>query len=1083
MGCRIALYEYDVEKLLAPGQAGDHGLLSQATLLLDELTVGRQRSNASTRPIVFICHGFGGILVKRALALSLQASYSNHAVGSIFSSTHSVLFGGTPHHGIQQDALKVLYPDSSGPPSQFILDLVHGSDVLDDINDHYAPLVGRVRAINFWEQRKTYCGSLGAFIVPETSAAPLAFTSERYGVPVDHAGLLSFSAVNDPGLDIILETLSSCVDSCVQDSRPEGFGNDSLVRGDQGNGVRQSHGHDFRQNIISGGRAHFGNVYHYYNDSASQQPRDLSSTSGLRKQNTATPPRDGSSMNEWYKVERTSSAQFTGRQSQSKILEEGFGTPRLGSDQIQHNIAVVYGLGGSGKTQFCLRYAERHRSEYWGVFWIDASTRSNAESGYASIGLDAGKGATFSAGKYWLSRRKTPWLLVLDNADDPELEIADFFPTGNAGHILISTRNPNVIVHANVGSFRFRGMDPEEGVELLLKSAYPKGQPEGQDPQQRTLANNIAAELGYLAIALDQAGHTIRRKIYTLERYLYSYLGYRHRLLNSPAPVRSLEANVITTWEIPFRQIEDRVGQEYTDAVALVHVFAFLHFEAISEQIFSAAWVSMDKASADHPDLLRLDSRRLEEAQARLRCATGILCDYSIIDCDDERKTCALHPVVHRWAKTRLEIRKDSEYWLRCAIELLTRSISPYFEASGQSYRRSLLRHIDSCRAVMQSHDPTYPKTSHAIDQVERFAMVYAENGQWKTALALHIQVFERRRRLFGKSDRTTLRAQRNVSRVYWNLFEVRPVIELQRQILSTNWVWRQSLRDWLRPLKPEHVAYCIALDDLTESLWLAGERDWSKWTGERAVAGFLRRLGPDDPLTLNAMFNLGRTCHHLGEYARSHSLLTLVLRKRKRFFGINHVDTLMVKNELGMSLCARKIRMAVAERLVASVLEARKRQLGEEHAYTLWSVNDLSRVLNERGQSQKAAEMLEEILPVVARTLGDKHAGSLMTKANLARAYNGCQRWKDSEPLVAEALKLVDENHTDWMEGMLGFAKIEMELGKFVEAEHAANEVLQKLTRTPKKGTYYQHMKGRLDALLVDIRSRREESHGQPEG
>ena len=89
--------------------------------------------------------------MKRALALSLQASHSTNALGSICLSTQGILFGGTPHHGIQEAALKVLYPEALGPPSQFILDLVHGSDVLHDINDHYAPLVGRIRAINFWE--------------------------------------------------------------------------------------------------------------------------------------------------------------------------------------------------------------------------------------------------------------------------------------------------------------------------------------------------------------------------------------------------------------------------------------------------------------------------------------------------------------------------------------------------------------------------------------------------------------------------------------------------------------------------------------------------------------------------------------------------------------------------------------------------------------------------------------------------------------------------------------------------------------------------------------------------------------------
>ena len=181
------------------------------------------------------------------------------------------------------------------------------------------------------------------------------------------------------------------------------------------------------------------------------------------------------------------------------------------------------------------------------------------------------------------------------------------------------------------------------------------------------------------------------------------------------------------------------------------------------------------------------------------------------------------------------------------------------------------------------------------------------------------------------------------------------------------------------------------------------------------------------------------------------------------------------------MSLYTRRIHMVAAERLVTSVLEARKRQLGEEHAYTLWSVNDLSKVLSESAQPEKAVKLLEEILPVVARTLGDKHVGSFMTKGNLVRAYNRCQRWKDSEPLAEETLALIDEDHPDWMEGMLGYIKIETELGKSVEAEQAVNKVLQKLMRIRKKGTYYQHMRERLGALQAEIESRRKESHGRP--
>jgi hypothetical protein len=109
-------------------------------------------------------------------------------------------------------------------------------------------------------------------------------------------------------------------------------------------------------------------------------------------------------------------------------------------------------------------------------------------------------------------------------------------------------------------------------------------------------------------------------------------------------------------------------------------------------------------------------------------------------------------------------------------------------------------------------------------------------------------------------------------------------------------------------------------------------------------VDALTKDLGHDDPLTLNAIFNLARTYFHLGEHSKSYGLLLQVQEKRTHFFGPDHPDTLMVRNEIGMCLCAQRVRLDESERHVHSVLESCKRVLGEEHAYTLWSVNDLSR-------------------------------------------------------------------------------------------------------------------------------------------
>lgn len=229
-------------------------------------------------------------------------------------------------------------------------------------------------------------------------------------------------------------------------------------------------------------------------------------------------------------------------------------------------------------------------------------------------------------------------------------------------------------------------------------------------------------------------------------------------------------------------------------------------------------------------------------------------------------------------------------------------------------------------------------------------------------------------------------------------------------------------------PWKPVYVSYCTTLDSLTQSLWLAGDRHWSLTAGRRAVNGLTRRLGPDDPLTLSAMFNLARTYLHISEHFQSRELLVQVLAKREHYFGPDHPYTLMVRNELGMNMYAQKKNSHEAERLVRGVLESRQRALGEEHAYTLWLVNDLSKIYIELRRFDEARRMLEEIVPVVSRTLGNTHAGMVMTKSNLYRVYILCNMWDNASKQIKDLLNIFEGNkelqeHPDHVLVQLGYA------------------------------------------------------------
>lgn len=675
------------------------------------------------------------------------------------------------------------------------------------------------------------------------------------------------------------------------------------------------------------------------------------------------------------------------------------------------------------------------------MFWIDCTTEETAENSFSLLSQRAGKGTEPGAGQAWLSETFQPWILVLDNANDPDMDLSRFIPISGSGHILITTRNPGAKLHSTVGSFHFTGMDPEEAITLLLRLAYPDKEPHDTVQLYRKHAGSIASELGYLALALKQAAYTIRRRLRPLEEYLASLLGCRKILLSQPMVKGAAEANIVATWELPFTGISNGASTEYRDAVELICIFSFMHFVSIPSSVLSVCsdrfkllkGLSVRPAALVEPESVRM-------VEDRVLAAARVLYDYSIISITEvgtdiggdsnhthsPRKSFTLHPAIHQWSRERLD-PVQQRAWLTCTAAILEQSISTNMEISGRPFRRLLLPHIEACMNSLEREFPNLPESVDQAIQLERFGLVYAEAGRWRKARSLQRKVLDFRMKTLGRRNISTIQAQRHLANTYWNLFEIGDCLKVLQGILFTQWWSRPSLSDWLvwPPWKPQHVSYCATLDELTRSLWLAGMRDLSKRTGTRAVEGLTRSLGSDDPLTLSAKFNLARTYLHLDEPEKSYALLVEVLAKREHFFGQEHPDTLMTRNELGMNLVYRKTRLLEAERLVRSVLESRKRILGEEHAYTMWSVNDLAKVCCELRRFDDAIEMLEEAQLIVRRTLGEEHAGMTMTKANLARAYILSNKWDKASLLVRQVREVVPDGHPDRVHTEWGHAYV----------------------------------------------------------
>ena len=330
LNARVLAYGYGTESMLDSDGTAD-GILPYATTLIAELCAFRELSNTTERPIVFICHGFGGILLKRALVFSStsQGGQVQHR-RSIYVSTHAILFMGTPHNGMSKDAIMGLSKHKIRGPSQFLLSMLRSSEVLKDITDLFSPMMKHFMISYFWEQLDSKTRWFKGHIVDEDSAAPAWHNVDRCGIMANHSEMVKFRNRQDRGYAVVFAALRRY----IRDA-PEIIG---------------SNWRNERRLLAENSRSEVQTEY---------QDCDVA-TDVTQRSITA----NADDVNEIYAVLRCSSNYFTGRKLYAEDMKEAFNAPRDESMSRQQKIFVIYGLGGSGKTQFCLKYVEDNKSRF-----------------------------------------------------------------------------------------------------------------------------------------------------------------------------------------------------------------------------------------------------------------------------------------------------------------------------------------------------------------------------------------------------------------------------------------------------------------------------------------------------------------------------------------------------------------------------------------------------------------------------------------------------------------------------------------------------------------------------------------------
>lgn len=740
---------------------------------------------------------------------------------------------------------------------------------------------------------------------------------------------------------------------------------------------------------------------------------------------------------------------------------------RKPNERDRHKVVVLEGMGGCGKTQLALKFVHSVRTVYWGIFWLDASSQKSAENAYAEIDRLFGKGGmagSFLAGKHWLSTR-TNWLLVLDNADRPELlhDMHNLIPPGDHGHVLITTRNPSLSEElANSGSLPLRDMKQEEGIALLMRCAYGDTiEIKDMPVPTRDTAGKIVTDMLYnLARPINAAGKFIKKKNITLKRYLQLYGLLQKKREDQYQSMDPAEIAVETTWSTPMEHIKLKaaVSLEHSDAVVLFHVFTFLHFTGISQRVFRDLWQSKHPVAltADIPEILRPAPEKVNHLKNRLENALGVLHEYAIIETvnlDDSpegiNKSCyTFHPLVQSSARHKLK-----EYggrnedlrpkWLRHALRFLASALPINAEDLDPKLARQLIPHVlDSLNTVKEIDEDQYKRKStqnsaelehfkmpdayhqdledesHSLmfseegaSLYERLLNVYDAVGQWSDSIVLYKKAMWIRHHKCGAWAESTLQVERNFSLVCFRGHQVEDAIRTQLFLLMKRCGKCLSWRTWLKNSSlPDRIPLYTALSDLSMSLWQAQKHDVSLAMGRLAADGSARRI--------DQIKRLG--------HKPDQSLMTLNLSARlavaRTLFHTGHNQEAHKILKVAVPECKRSLRLKHV-RIVQDKEDLplhERRPPGLDHFDTLFARAELALNLaadlkNRRPYYRSIVKsILNNVMEGRKRILGEEHPYTLLGQIDYTKILGVIGEPRDGIPIMDKVLPIVDRTLKD---------------------------------------------------------------------
>ncbi|MGW0967218.1 tetratricopeptide repeat protein [Streptomyces sp. NPDC002516] len=661
---------------------------------------------------------------------------------------------------------------------------------------------------------------------------------------------------------------------------------------------------------------------------------------------------------------------------------------------VQSRVRAIHGLGGVGKSALALHYADRYRSTYTLVWWITAESPESIVNALADLAMRlcpqwAGMAEPDEQTAWaitWLQAHPG-WLLIFDNAEDPT-HLRPYLGTLAGGHHLATSRKATGW-HTLAPTMALGLLPLDEATDLLCTIAFPNLAPTGEQKEQ---ARRLAADLGCLPLALEQAGAYVYRTGVDLDTYRQS-LGL---VLDEDRDVVTPERTIAQIWEKTLTAITHR------DPLA-------------ATLLYTMSWLAPN-------DIPRTLLAPLAPSSVALGNALGDLHAYNMVAFTDDRQGVSVHRLVQTVLRTRTPAESEPDAYApgRAEAEKAVRQSLPALpdgpppEPTAPWER--LLPHV---LALAETTPPDTPASYDTADTYDQAAQYLERQGRDAHTITLRSATLAQCEQVLGDTHPDTLVTRNNLAGAYESAGDLARAIPLYEATLAQcEQVLGDTHPDTLNTRNNLAYAYESAGDlaraiplyeaTLTQREQVLGDTHPHTLSGRNnlayayASAGDLARaiplfeailiqreqvLGDTHPHTLNTRNNLAYAYESAGDLARAISLYEATLTQREQVLGDTHPDTLSSRNNLGGAYeSAGDLARAIS--LYEATLTQREQVLGDTHPHTLSSRNDLGGAYESAGDLARAISLYEATLTQREQVLGDTHPDTLNTRNNLAGAY-----------------------------------------------------------------------------------------------